>query len=1437
MPWSVDFGQVIVVQSHEGPCTLPFVASWNHRLCPSVHGPGVLVFCEDSFGQTCPWCLWSGGTCACVRPEFVPSDQRPWTDRQISGDVKDVFDRVFAQWVVPEVVGLRMVTCFRCKLVHTLLAPLAWMVDVVRQDGGSVESAVLLLDGSWAFWFVPEPDMVLTVFDARCVGLLRGFPVYKVFPEGLSWIVRNWNQGEGRVLELFSGIGGWRHGLDLLGLNVGVVAIELDPVPALWYCRQFGVPMLETDDIQPDEAASDMVVLADVLDRKWWKLSLACPFRFVVFSSPRVSFSKGGKQGGFRDLNGQLLLHSLGIVSVLRPELGVGENVDALFRHPEWIHVPTFATKLGLSQVRLKVTDLVRLSPMKRPRAFMIFTQERLPLGHSNEKSPVLRDDFWRLHPDSEEPLPVQVVGTLGDYNLLPAAQRSRSASDQHSVLNTRVQRTLPLPVLMAAYRHQTELPRSYLLEKGLFTWLLQFDNGPIRFVHPREVLRLMGYGPHVIAPSDPDRALTGLGNSVAPVQVAGLLHGLFRDLSVCTEMSDVDFSSIATIAVDGWLSVAQSGWQSGPLFACTSPRDQTVDAGVIIMVDGSVHAGSLSLLYGGRDGAIRQIRSWLPETVEVHRVEVHLSDDVSIVEVVVKPWCVQAGSDIFLFSPFCAYVEILEVLGLPRSGCVKSRVHPLTPLWMTSSQQRCFGPISIDNGTVRVHSGGHRRVLVWRDDLLVKDVVRQAFPGVPEGALLSVWDVTQGRWASQVDLVVPGCLQVDFRLLSIFVEPFGQFPCPATASVGELQRIVELQVYHGRVTVRLLLNGRTVDPTVAAVACSIVGVFRARVYPLRGGALSLTEVDEGLRKLLSTHGVPDTELNERVQSIALDLGVESVQRCLESKLPWSALKQEATKKQVRLVSVLERESASASSSKGDDPWLNQDPWKNWQKAKPSGKKRMPKGPAKVDETFFQVEGVALQHNSLDALLRGETGIAVVEVSEVRDRIEGLLQRSRTMGPAVVVVLGCSLADFDFTVPPTRCSDAIVPGWLGRFPTAYRVVVLQLGDVVVSIPSCKPDHAPTEATSTRVLMFHIYKDETKVWDSLQQGVVAALRAANFAKATSVQQVWSFYFYKGSKRTSSVDASYAHGFLRVSDSHFGEMLRASGSNGVYFTPRTAAKGHDPAFRVIKTPGLSLAETTRVQDTLDGTVGLVRFSVGYGIRVEAAKYVQAKKAIFPDLEFSESDEGGDRRFRLLNVPRTFDRTMMKALLKQVPWTAKVLRVQGMFTWVVSAKEGPPARTIALEAGEIVVLEETRQSRGPIVSSVNRQLLSRQPTSLKPDLSLPVGLRSVPVPTEVKTKFEEFEMATTQRVDALESKLQSIQTQMDVQSKTIGDSLDSLQGQVTKIGTEVDDKFESMFRKYVGSMDSRFQQVESQHASALAEIKAALAQSPKVRKVENP
>jgi hypothetical protein len=268
-----------------------------HPECRSDTGQGVTVVVDQGlWPNQCAWCLKPFAEClGCVFPSYVPGVAPSQSLPRELGITGPAFD----DWKVQFEVGMAVRQSFSFVL-DASRCPNCWKAKV-----GEVDVFVIFaLD--WCQWLEPQRGLELTVFDALLAGIWGDTKVFLVEKEGRSFLARKWKNEGLRFLELFAGIGGWSAALPFMVQNAAVVAIEIDPERAVRLAKMRACPAVPLDFLTADLATQEVVIIGDIRDKRWLKISLAWPFRGVLHSPPCTSFSGGGNALGLQAEDGQL---------------------------------------------------------------------------------------------------------------------------------------------------------------------------------------------------------------------------------------------------------------------------------------------------------------------------------------------------------------------------------------------------------------------------------------------------------------------------------------------------------------------------------------------------------------------------------------------------------------------------------------------------------------------------------------------------------------------------------------------------------------------------------------------------------------------------------------------------------------------------------------------------------------------------------------------------------------------------------------------------------------------------------------------------------------------------------------------------------------------------------------------------------------------------
>ena len=392
----------------------------------------------------------------------------------------------------------------------------------------------------------------------------------------------------------------------------------------------------------------------------------------------------------------------------------------------------------------------------------------------------------------------------------------------------------------------------------------------------------------------------------------------------------------------------------------------------------------------------------------------------------------------------------------------------------------------------------------------------------------------------------------------------------------------------------------------------------KAMVVPgqMSFGGVKNDDVEEKIIDLLTQHGVSGAEAAKRCQLVFDKIGRPSLLKVVRSSRPWAELKALANAQtpKLQLVMPSELEEVIKNRVKQGKPFGEK-------KAKQDHKKdgvKISLSPSNVSipmGMFKQGQSELINQIPLTAIGAEASGVVVVDSQQAQPYLK--LAR-----PVSKYGLGLLILDHD-------AAGVQSVGSVLRFParceiTSEPIIVtarlVQLGNAEVS------RHVPAqplkiEEAETDVIRVIVYQDEfPQDWTQfIQQPVKQILQTQPLFESASgdgqgVVDVWDRQ-YLGSKyeKQPPQKASIFMVNIRVVGIDVPLMMQSSGSEGMYFEPRTNDGRHpDGNYRVIWLTKTEKATALSAQQTTDSWSCLVRAGHRYGIRTtwDKAPMVHAK-----------------------------------------------------------------------------------------------------------------------------------------------------------------------------------------------------------------------------------
>eukprot|EP00438_Fugacium_kawagutii_P008234 Skav226253 [mRNA] locus=scaffold2708:51960:56991:- [translate_table: standard] len=495
------------------------------------------------------------------------------------------------------------------------------------------------------------------------------------------------------------------------------------------------------------------------------------------------------------------------------------------------------------------------------------------------------------------------------------------------------------------------------------------------------------------------------------------------------------------------------------------------------------------------------------------------------------------------------------------------------------------------------------------------------------------------------------------------------------------------------------------------------------------------------LEQLLPSKGVPPDEVKARAVAAIKVFGHQALDQALKSKNAWGALKSLGNSKPRPFTWVHYHELQNHIQERAQSKFGAHD-------MKKKGRK-----PAKqhavslkhIDPTslllppglFHTNDGATLPQLNLEDVAKDARGVAFASAADVQHFIaDGKLISPE--GLAVLVV-----------GPMPEGAPLGLPMHSVRVPAIYRgtnePVILdctsvQLGDQMV-YRKTNQSAPELQVCPTKVLRLHAFKDiweQDHAWSDFVAHPVRQLVSAfpllrlcqdqdcdqkcgkfhpsieEEGVESGLLDIWAFRWHKHDGSKASPDASDVLSvFIRIPESSFESVHRASGQSGFFFEPRKDdTPGPDEEYAVIWLPQLGLTEALHRVRTVDHCVAVCRLGKKYGVRCVARHQETVHNELCPNKPFVAC--AINAVYRLEPLPAGTQRASLVAMLKSCGWQARPLQPckgsQGQ-AWTVGAGSEPPQPFVEAQHGWVGISKVKDASpvapvRGFIASSKTKQ-----------------------------------------------------------------------------------------------------------------------------------
>ena len=483
-----------------------------------------------------------------------------------------------------------------------------------------------------------------------------------------------------------------------------------------------------------------------------------------------------------------------------------------------------------------------------------------------------------------------------------------------------------------------------------------------------------------------------------------------------------------------------------------------------------------------------------------------------------------------------------------------------------------------------------------------------------------------------------------------------------------------------------------------------------------------------------------------------------------------------------------------------------------------------------------------------DRLYPKSTGLVLAKESEIRQWLQG--NDVLSPDPLAAFVIGTNHIE---TKLPQQ--NIIIPVRTRQGnPLLLAGTLIQFGETHVRFRPQQGTDVFQKETDTKVVSITAWKTDfaEETWTDLVRQPIHFVQSHHQTQDQKPQflTVWglSFRDAKGPVDKNKADSLQLHATVALPQ--LPDLLRKSGSQGFYLTPKTPNGSPDADWKIIwlkqphHSPGAH-AEALRQMSKLDQPFGLIRNKTTFGIRVRADTHSQAWKQLYPHdpVPASVADKN---MYKVSPLPFGSSTDAITEWISHIHWAAIPVRPIGSQTWLIASAADPPTPFQAYNGTPVLIRRlPPKTNKAPSIVVAGAKDVPKQ--SVTTELGTPdpwasyTPLTNMPSASGINEPKTDATIGPYQhrlqqqddKIQALSEELQTIKQSQQDNMKQIDDKFDHVHELIDTTNTS----FTQQMQQVKTDLQSTFQQAINQQNTSIqtgfAEIKAMFQQRTSVRR----
>ena len=394
--------------------------------------------------------------------------------------------------------------------------------------------------------------------------------------------------------------------------------------------------------------------------------------------------------------------------------------------------------------------------------------------------------------------------------------------------------------------------------------------------------------------------------------------------------------------------------------------------------------------------------------------------------------------------------------------------------------------------------------------------------------------------------------------------------------------------------------------------------------------------------------------------------------------------------------------------------------------------------------------------------------------------------------------------------------------------------LIQLGSKPLTF--AKGDPKQVDAVTGHLMSITLYKDDWNPdrWFEATTNPIAfiakTLEQENLKE--SVQAMWGRSLRAGRAQATPAQATTIQVHCTVVDTKKDQLLRASGLNSLFFTPKTRAGRIDPDFKIIWIEG-DIAQATGLATQTPHCLGLVKGRSSYGLRFSEDKFNEAWGKIHPG-QTPPSRSAGSLTFKVEGLPFGCTSDMLTSWGAKISWKIVPFKALGPSAWLVKSDQQVPDGLLHFNTFPVLVrflppkdVDKTPLLVGPRPKHVNPQREPAATLHTDPWANY-TGPRSRPSTVQgpprqldgpVASKMKEQD----EKIATLQSDLKKLALQSEKQIATVEKRLESsdkqnavqfgkMEASIKSLNTSIDQALQASVQQNANLMEAKMNELKA-------------------------